>query len=123
MHRPPHLAARVDVPILECHDPLAVLDRERRVEKGIHEREEGRADGDADRQAQTTDQRQRGVLGQHARPELEVHPRVVQPAESARVALVLLGLLDAAEGAPRSQPRFIPGHAFGDELVFEQLKV
>ena len=44
-------------------------------------------------------------------------------AIAARVALVLLGLFDAAEGAPRGQPRFVPGHAFRDKLVFEHLKM
>jgi hypothetical protein len=123
VHRPPHLVVRVDVPILECHDALTALDWQRGVEEGIKEREEARANGDADRLARAADQRQRGVLGQHPRAELEVHPRVVQPAKSARVALVLLGLFDAAEGASRSQPRFVSGHAFRDKLVFEQLKM
>ena len=55
VHRPPHLGVRLDVPILECHDALTALDRQRRVEEGIKEREEAGADGDADRQARATD--------------------------------------------------------------------
>jgi hypothetical protein len=32
-------------------------------------------------------------------------------------------LFDAAEGASRSLPGFVSGHAFRDRLVFEQLKM
>ena len=41
----------VDVPVLERDDAIAALDRQRRVELGVEEREEGGADADADRQA------------------------------------------------------------------------
>ena len=69
------------------------------------------------------DDRQARILGQHSRAELEVDARIVQPAEATRVALMFLGLLDAAEGAARRQPRLVSGHALGDEPVFEQLQM
>ena len=95
----------------------------RGVDVGIEEGEERRADGDADRQSDAADQRQPRILHEHPRAELEVDAPVVQPAEGARVALVFLGLLDAAERAPRGEARVVAGHAFRDELVFEQLQV
>ena len=73
MHRPPHLVVRVAVPILECHDALTALDRQRGVEEGIEEREEARADGDADRQARTADDRQARILHEHPGAKLQIN--------------------------------------------------
>ena len=42
---------------------------------------------------------------------------------AARVALMFLGLLDAAERASRGEARVIPRHSLCDEFVFEKLQV
>ena len=51
-----------------------------------------------------------------------VAPRIVEPDERARVALALLGLLDAAERA-RARRASSAGHAAAAEVVFEQREV
>src|SRR5688572_21912600 len=108
VHRPPHLGVRLDVVILERHNPLTALDRQRGGKNGIQEREEARADGDADRKARAADDREPRVFRQHPRAKFEVHPRVVQPAKSARVAMLLLNLLNAAKCSPGCEPGLIP---------------
>ena len=123
MHRLLHFVVDLHVPIFERDNALAVLDRQRRVRLGVDQREEGGADADPDRQSQSADDREARVLRQHSRAELDVDSRIVQPAEAARVALMLLGLFDAAKGAAGRQSRFVFGEALGDELVLEQLKM
>ena len=53
---------------------------------------------------------------------LDVEPRVLQEPERARVALVFLRLLDAAE-RPGRISRLLDGHSLRDEPVLEDLEV
>ena len=53
----------------------------------------------------------------------DVALQIVDPAERARIALMFLGLLDAAERAAGGQPRVSGRHALGDELLLEQRQV
>ena len=48
---------------------------------------------------------------------------IVQPPERARVTMVFLGGIDAAEGTPRSEPGVCVGQAALPELVFEERQV
>ena len=52
-----------------------------------------------------------------------VAPRVGEPDERACVALPLLGLLDAAERAPRRQTGIVRRQPVAAEVVFEQREV
>ena len=123
VHRLSHFVVDLNVPIFERDNALSVLDRERRVQLGVDHREEGGADADPDGQPQSADDREARVLRQHSRAKLEVNARIVQPTKAARVALMLLRLFNAAEGAPRGQASIRPGHAVCHEVVFEQLEM
>jgi hypothetical protein len=81
------LIVRFDVPVLERDDAVTLVDRERRVHVAIEEREERRGDGDGDRHPHAADERQAGILDQHARAELRVEPRLVEQPEGSGIAL------------------------------------
>ena len=82
-----------------------------------------RADCNRRRQPDAADNRQARILLQHPGAELEVDARVVYPAEGARVALMFLGLLDAAKGALRGKARLLRAHALREEAIFKELEV
>ncbi len=74
----PARACRVgagDVSVPDHDDAVAPLDRHAGVEEGADEREIAGAERDRDRHAADRDERESGILREHAQPELHVEPR------------------------------------------------
>jgi hypothetical protein len=111
------------VPDLDADDALGAGDAQLRIESVAHELEVRGACADRHRQADDRDHGEAGRFPQHAHAELEIHRPAHQPAERARVALMFLGLLDAAERAPCRVSRVGCTHPLRHELLFEQLQV
>jgi hypothetical protein len=113
----------VRVPVLECDDAIAFVQREWRLLVPVQHREETCADGDGDGHAEGPDHGQPWIFDEHPRAEPGVEPPFVHPRKGARLALPLLGLLDAAKGTPRGEARVLGGHPLREERVFEELQV
>jgi len=120
VQRPPLLVIDVDVPVFDGDHAIAFSKGKGSVNEGVREREETQANRDCRGEAEAADERQPRIFHEHPRPELEVDARIVDPAERPRVALTLLGLLDAAKRALRRESRFFRAHPFGEESIFEE---
>jgi hypothetical protein len=74
-----------DIPVLECDDPIALVERQRGVDEGIEHGEEARADRNSYGDADTTDHREAGRLPQHppANPEVQRHAAEPGPISNA----------------------------------------
>ncbi len=80
--------ARRHVVVLEPHDPLTLGERQRRVTHLPRELEEPGTERHRRRERHSTDDRQAGILEQHAPAQLPVEPRGAELAETRAGALV-----------------------------------
>jgi hypothetical protein len=96
--------ARVDV--LDHDEPLAFVERQRRIDDRVDDPERDGTDRDGDRHAGDADDREPRILDEHpqAEPEVERHAR--EPRDAAVAAHLFLVPLDAAEGDERLASRF-----------------
>ncbi len=106
-----------------AHEPIGIGIRQWAKADGMQRAEDRRGRADAKRER---DRRGRGEFGtarEAARTVREVLPEIGDPAERPRIALMLLRLLDAAEGAPGRESRFLRRQALEPKTLFEQREV
>jgi hypothetical protein len=117
------LDVRLDVHAANLDQARALRQRQRRMDEQADDLEDDEPDPDREGHRQPADDRQAGILHEHAGAELQIHRPAGEPAEHPRVALPFLYLLDAAKRPPRGVARLLRIHSTGDVLVFEQLQV
>ena len=103
--------------------PLRLRKRQRLQHRRVHDAEHDGVGADAEGQREDGDGGEAGRGTQRADRVADVLPQLVEPADRTCVALRLLGLLDAAEGAARGEARLLGRQALADEVVFELAQV
>ena len=96
-----------DIPVEDADDAVAVLERQRRVHHVVEELHDRRRRRRWRPQREDGDDGESRILHEHPHAKLEIHRPAREPAESARVALVFLRLLDTAERAPCGVARLV----------------
>ena len=91
--------------------PLRGVDGQAPRRQRIEHREELRGDAHPESQHEDGDDRERRPAGEQAHREPQVLPGLVQPPRAARVAALLLDVVEAAELDPRAPARLVLGQA------------
>jgi len=105
------------------HQLLRVAHRKGAEQQRLNEAEDRRVRANAERERQDRDECEPGRSAQRSRRVQQIAPRIVQPPERSRVALMLFGLLDAADCASRGVARFVGRHPSVPILVLQQREV
>jgi len=107
----------------DADEPVGVRERQRPQHHRVHDGKDRRVRADAQRERQHRRDGESWCPPQHAARILDILARVAQPAKRSRLALILLGLLDAAECAPRGQSRLFRRQPAAPKLVLEDRQV